>query len=65
MRLGLALSKRSDTEPSIMDSNDKIELSDGKSMEPVTRKSLSLWNTCNVPLVKICLLNARKYHPLA
>lgn len=53
MSLLWALPRRSDAEPSITGNNDKkTELSDESSVEPVTRKSLSLPNTCNVPLVK-------------
>lgn len=49
----LAHPRRLDAEPSITSNNDKkIELSDENSMETVTGKSLSLLNTCNVPLVK-------------
>ena len=49
LSLRLALPRRLDAEPSITDNNDKkIELSDEKLMEAVTRKSLSLLNTCGV-----------------
>lgn len=49
LSLLLAPPRRLDAEPSITDNSDKkIELSDENLMEAVTRKSLSLLNTCSV-----------------
>ena len=56
LSLLLALSRRLDAEPSITDNSDKkIELSDDNLMEPVTRKSSSLLNTCRASPVKYAL----------
>ena len=53
LSLLLALPRRLDAEPSITDNSDKkIEISDENSMEPVTRKSLSLLNTRSVSPIK-------------
>ena len=49
LSLLLASPRRLDAEPSITDNNDKkIELSDESLIEVVTRRSLSLLNTCSV-----------------
>lgn len=49
LSLLLATPRRLDAEPSITDNSDKkIELSDENLIEAVTRRSLSLLNTCSV-----------------
>lgn len=53
LSLLLAIPRRSDADPSITANNDKkTKLSDENWIGPVTRKSLSLLNTCSVSLVK-------------